>query len=114
MAEELGAGVVCPATPHSQEAPVLKEQVVQEILARLERGATVLSLAREYDVDRKTIRAWRARGGYYPRRPRPRRSILDPYAEWLTARAPLYSTQLLLCHNDSSVVDPVWAAPYFS
>jgi hypothetical protein len=57
MAEELGAGVVWPATRHSQEALVLKEQVVHEILARLRRGATVLSLAREYDVDRKTIRA---------------------------------------------------------
>ena len=88
MAKELEAGVVWPATRHSQEAPVLKEQVVQEILARLRRGATVRSLAREYDVDRKTIRAWRARGGYRSRRPRPRQSILDPHAEWLRARAP--------------------------
>jgi transposase len=41
-----------------------------------------------YGVDRKTIRAWRARGGYVPRAARPRRSILDAHAAWLTARAP--------------------------
>jgi len=73
----------------SQEVrPMLKAEVVDEVLARLARGETVLGLARAYDVDPKTIRAWRARGGYRPRCPRPRRSILDPHATWLAARAP--------------------------
>ncbi|MGI8497330.1 MAG: hypothetical protein ACR2OG_07095 [Gemmatimonadaceae bacterium] len=61
------------------------------------RGTPVLALAREYAVDPKTIRAWRERGEYGPRRARARRSILDPHAEWLRARAPevAYNTVVL-------------------
>ncbi len=69
-------------------ATVLKAEVVQELLGRLAKGEPVKRLAREYGVDRKTIRAWRARGRYQPRAPRPRRSRLDPHVEWITARAP--------------------------
>jgi transposase len=87
MVEE-PVGVVALPAVEPREAPVLKEQVVEEVLARLARGESVLGLARAYDVDPKTIRAWRARGGYRPRQPRPRRSILDAHAAWLTARAP--------------------------
>jgi transposase len=79
--------VPSPAT-RDQERPVLKEQVVEEILTRLRRGASIAGLAAEYGVDRKTIRAWRARGGYGPREPRTRISILEPHRAWLTARAP--------------------------
>ncbi len=80
-------GIGLPATP-TQETPVLKAQVVEEIVDRLTRGASVSQLAAEYGVDRKTIRAWRARGRYRPREPRPRVSMLDPHAAWLAARAP--------------------------
>ena len=53
--------------PDSAEAvPVLKPEVVEELLARLGRGEKVKRLAAEYGVDRKTIRAWRARGRYQP------------------------------------------------
>ena len=77
------------AGPVSAEAvPVLKPDVVEELLARLGRGEKVKRLAAEYGVDRKTIRAWRARGRYQPRTPRPRKSMLDPHAAWLAARAP--------------------------
>ena len=75
--------------PVSAEAvPVLKPEVVEELLTRLARGEKVKRLAAEYGVDRKTIRAWRARGRYQPRVPRPRKSMLDAHATWLTARAP--------------------------
>ena len=80
--------VAVPSATLDQETPVLKEQVVEEILARLRKGASVQGLAAEYGVDRKTIRAWRTRGGYVPRHPRVRMSILEPHREWLTARAP--------------------------
>ena len=72
----------------TEVAPVLKAQVVEELLGRLAQGEPIKRLAVEYGVDRKTIRAWRARGRYQPRLPRPRRSCLDPHAAWLTARAP--------------------------
>jgi transposase len=75
--------------PGSAEAvPVLKPEVVEELLVRLVHGEKIKPLAAEYGVDRKTIRAWRARGRYQPRAPRPRKSMLDPHADWLTARAP--------------------------
>src|SRR5688572_8624422 len=77
------------AGPVSPEAvPVLKPEVVEELLTRLGRGEKLKRLAAEYGVDRKTIRAWRARGRYQPRAPRPRTSMLDAHATWLTARAP--------------------------
>ncbi len=51
------------ATLSCEVAPMLKAQVVDEILGRLARGSSVKRLALEYGVDRKTIRAWRARAG---------------------------------------------------
>jgi transposase len=87
--EEGDGRVVGWTGPVAAEAvPVLKPEMVEELLARLGRGEPVRRLALEYGVDRKTVRAWRARGGYQPRAPRPKRSILDPHAAWLTARAP--------------------------
>jgi transposase len=89
METEEGREVVGSIGPDALEAvPVLKPELVAEILARLGRGESVKGLALEYGVDRKTIRSWRARGGYTPRAPRPRTSILDAHAAWLTARAP--------------------------
>jgi transposase len=67
---------------------VLKEAMVEEVLARLQRGEKVLAVARHYDIDPKTVRAWRARGRYVPRRSPQRCSLLDPYRDWLRARAP--------------------------
>jgi hypothetical protein len=60
----------------------------QEILAELKQGASVLSLAWAYDVDPKTIRAWRAGGGYGPLQPRPSRSCFDVHSLCCCARAP--------------------------
>jgi hypothetical protein len=74
MEEVVEVGLTSPATPVPEGAPVLKAQVVEEILGRLARGEAVARLAEEYGVDRKTIRAWRARGGYRPREPRVRES----------------------------------------
>lgn len=70
------------------EAVVVKQQVVEEILARLRQGAKVQVLAAEYGLDRKTIRAWRAKGRYQRRAAGARATQLDGHAEWLRARAP--------------------------
>jgi transposase len=83
-----GGAVTSPAIPQPEETPVLKAQVVDEVIARLKRGETVSDVAAAYEVDRKTVRAWRERGGWRPRAPRQRLSILAPHAEWLTGRAP--------------------------
>jgi len=60
-----GSRRVGSATGSTNEATtVLKAQVVEAIVARLERGEAVKRLAVEYGVDPKTIRAWRDRGAY--------------------------------------------------
>ncbi|MGH7549080.1 MAG: IS21 family transposase [Gemmatimonadales bacterium] len=81
------AGLASTPTRALRGEPVLKEQQVQEVLARVARGEPVLGIARALGIDPKTVRAWRARGGWRPRRTGPRSSILDPYAAWLRARA---------------------------
>lgn len=69
--------------PGSTEAvPVLKPEIVEKLLARLGRREKVKRLAAEYGVDRKTIRAWRARGRDQPRVRRPRKSMLHAHATW--------------------------------
>ncbi|MGH7635116.1 MAG: IS21 family transposase [Gemmatimonadaceae bacterium] len=80
--------VSSPVPAQAPEVRMLKEQVVEEVLVRLWRGEAVVGLARQYGVDPKTIRAWRARGRYRERTRRPEPSVLDPYAAWLRARAP--------------------------
>lgn len=88
MGEGEAGTVALPATGSSSEAAVLKEQVVEDVLARLARGEPVLRVARAWDLDPKTVRGWRRRGAYRPRQPRRRPSILAPYQTWLQARAP--------------------------
>ncbi|HEY0995665.1 MAG TPA: IS21 family transposase [Gemmatimonadaceae bacterium] len=82
------------------EEGILKEQVVEEVLARLRGGEAVMALARAYDVDPKTIRAWRERHGYRERRPRAYPSALDPFAEWLRLRAPEVGYNAAVLHRE--------------
>lgn len=82
------ASVASTATDLPRGELVLKETQAQEVLARLARGEAVMVIARALGLDPKTVRAWRRRGSWRPRAPRSRRSILDRFAAWLTARAP--------------------------
>jgi len=77
-----------PTTGTSSEGTVVKEHLVEEVLARLEAGESVLGVARALDLDPKTVRAWRRRGAYRARPHQVRRSILDPFAAWVRERAP--------------------------
>ena len=79
---------------------MLKEQGVEEVLTRLRRGEAVVGLARQYGVDPKTIRAWRARGRYRERAPRAEPSVLDPYAAWLRDRAPEVEYNAAVLHRE--------------
>ena len=88
MEEAQVGALLSPLTPTDEATTVLKAQVVEAIVARLERGEAVKRLAVEYGVDPKTIRGWRDRGAYRSRAPRAHASILDPHREWLHARAP--------------------------
>ena len=46
----------------SAEGTMVQEDVVREILARLERGERVKRIARELGVDKKTVKRWRHLG----------------------------------------------------
>jgi len=41
---------------------MLREDMVQEVLARLARGESVKAIARELGMDRKTVKRWRRLG----------------------------------------------------
>ncbi len=84
----------------SLEMLMVKEDVVEAVLQALDRGTSVLAVARSYGLDPKTVRAWRARGEYGIRRHRPAASMLDPYAEWLAARAPEVGFNAVILHRE--------------
>lgn len=67
---------------------MLREDTVQEMLARLARGERVKTIARDLGVDRKTVKRWRRVGQWQPRRGRPRSRGLDRYVERLAQRGP--------------------------
>ena len=67
---------------------MVTETVVEQVMQALARGEPVSVIARSYGLDRKTVRTWRACGGYRPRRCRGPVSKLDPYRDWLARRAP--------------------------
>ncbi len=77
-----------PRLDDSAEGIMLREDMVQAILARLARGEGVKRIARELGVDRKTVKRWQRLGQWQPRHARPRPRQLDPYAECLERRAP--------------------------
>ena len=92
--------VSSPVPDQAPEARMRKEQGVEEVLTRLRRGEAVVGLARQYGVDPKTIRAWRARGRYRERAPRAEPSVLDPYAAWLRDRAPEVEYNAAVLHRE--------------
>jgi hypothetical protein len=70
--------VLSPAgVDHLPEEGMLREEVVREIVARLERGEGVKAIARTLEVDRKTVKRWRRLGGLAPADAPPPRQ-LDP------------------------------------
>lgn len=87
--EEISRSIASlPRPEDSAEGPVLREDVVQAILARLARGEGVKRIARELGVDRKTVKRWQRLGQWQPRQARPRPRQLAPYVAFLERRAP--------------------------
>ena len=87
---------------HSPEMLMVKEAVVEAVVAALARGDAVLVVARAYGLDPKTVRAWRRRGRYGTRRPSSARrgSLLAPFATWLEARAPEVGFNAVVLHRE--------------
>jgi transposase len=92
--------VVSPSQGHAAtEAPMLREDVVRELLGRLARGEGVKTVARALGVDRKTVKHWRRVGGW--RRPaRRRRRALDPFQPFLDQRGPEVDWNCVVLHRE--------------
>ncbi len=89
-----------PCEAHRGEEPMLREDTVQEMLARLARGEGVKTIARELGVDRKTVKRWRRLGRWQPRQGRPRPRGLDPYLERLVHRGPEVGWNAVVLHRE--------------
>lgn len=86
--------------PWPGAATMVSETVVEQVVQALARGEAVAAVARAYGLDRKTVRTWRARGGYGRRAGRPAVSQLDPYREWLARRAPEVGYNAAVLHRE--------------
>lgn len=79
---------------------MLREDTVQEVLARLARGEGIKTIARELGMDRKTIKRWRRLGHWQPRRRGPRPCGLDLYRERLAQRGPEVGWNAVVLHRE--------------
>jgi transposase len=89
-----------PCASHRSEEPMLQEETVQEVLARLARGESVKAIARELRMDRKTVKRWRRLGQRQPGQGRPRPRSLDPYLDRLAQRGPEVGWNAVVLHRE--------------
>jgi transposase len=82
------------------EEEMLREDVVREMLARLEQGQKVKRIARELGVTVKTVKRWRRRGQWRPRQTPAQRRALDGYAEFIRRRAPEVGWNGVVVHRE--------------
>ena len=98
--EQEPLAVPSPSIPAgSAEGTMVQEDVVREILARLERGERVKRIARELGVDKKTVKRWRHLGGWRAQRRR-RRQQLEPFREFITRRGPEVGWNAAVLHRE--------------
>ena len=89
-----------PCDRHREEELMLREDVVQEVLARLARGEGVKTIARELGVDRKTVKRWRRLGQWHPRHGRAQPRGMDPYRARLAQRGPEVGWNAVVLHRE--------------
>ncbi len=94
----VGAGATVAGDILVAEATVIAERQWRAIHERRAAGLKVARIARELDLDRKTVRSALRRAAWRPyRRDASPRQLLDAHRGWLEARAPQvnYSAQIL-------------------
>jgi hypothetical protein len=94
-----GAAATVPGPNRDTEVALINQTMWQVVHERSKSGATVSAIARELDIDRKTVRRclqqhqWKpyARNAKSP-------AVMDEFADWLKQRAPQvhYSARILL------------------
>ena len=83
----------------SAEGLMLKEDEVREVLARIERGEKIKTIARELGLDRKTIKRWRRLGGWRAQK-RKRRRKIDSFGEFVRRRGPEVNWNAVVLHRE--------------
>lgn len=77
-----------PVFQKNTEAPVLGQQQWETVHERRSRGQSISAIAREMELDRKTVRSCLQQATWAPYRRADSGSVLDPHRQWLAERAP--------------------------
>lgn len=79
------------------EEPVLGQQQWEAVHERRSRGQSISAIARDLDLDRKTVRTCLNQASWKPYQRAAASSLLDPHRDWLADRAPQvnYSARIL-------------------
>ena len=91
------AAATVPVSRQDTEAPVLGQQQWEAVHERRARGQSVSAIARELELDRKTVRTCLRQPAWRPYRRAEAAGQLDAHREWLAQRAPQvnYSARIL-------------------
>lgn len=89
-----------PAVHPLAEERMLREDVVREVLARLNRGEKIKTIARTFGIDRKTIKRWRRLGHWQPRQGPRRVRRIDAFLPFLQQRAPEVGWNGVVLHRE--------------
>jgi transposase len=91
------ASATVPVSREDLEAPVLGQQQWEAVHARHARGQNISAIARELDLDRKTVRKCLQQSSWKPYQRAAPDSLLDEHRAWLAERAPQvnYSARIL-------------------
>ena len=82
------AAVTVPVSREDAEAAVLGQQQWETIHERRAQGQSISAIARELDLDRKTVRSCLKQGSWQPYRRAEAGGLLDEHRDWLIERAP--------------------------
>jgi len=91
------AAATVPVSREDAEAPVLGQKQWEGVHERRAGGQSISAIARELDLDRKTVRSCLRQLAWQPYRRAKAGGLLDEHREWLAQRAPdvNYSARIL-------------------
>lgn len=95
--DEVCAGATVPVSKQDMEVPVLGQQQWLAVHERRAAGQNISAIARELELDRKTVRNCLSQASWRPYRHADAGSLLDEHRQWLGERAPEvnYSARIL-------------------
>jgi transposase len=91
------AAATVPVSREDTEEPVLGQQQWEAVHERRTRGQSISAIARDLELDRKTVRSCLQQASWQPYRRADAGSLIDAHREWLAERAPEvnYSARIL-------------------